>query len=474
MRIYCPNYVLSFIIFCFAFVCLKDNANGQSRLYGQVVDTVHCLESNNQTYALYIPQQYDESKKWPVIFFFEPLARGKLPLRKYSAIANELGYILIASNNSKNGSWDIAFNAGDAMFKDAFASYSLDENRIYTAGFSGGARVASAIAVITGKIVGVISCGAGLSSAPQYKPTRESDLDYVSIVGNKDMNYLELQLVEKYLDEIGLPNKRIVYDGIHEWPPSYAFYEALLWIELRAYQRQTIQSLDVQRSFYLVKGRADSLLRSDRLVEAHDTFSELVDNYKGHMETQEIERIISDLASDKQFKKEQRVQKRIEVKERDYQKGLFQLFTSSERNRLLFNPNDSTAKTMEWWLSEIDKLKRMSKRGSLDKQLMMWRSLNLIWARFAESSFRLVGSGDLELAREYVKIWLHAEPDNSWGHWTIAKIYSQMGEVDLMIEHLNKVKKQNPNMSQKSVMNEEIFSKHFQDVRLQKFISELK
>ncbi|MCX6953802.1 MAG: hypothetical protein NTV51_16760, partial [Verrucomicrobia bacterium] len=43
---------------------------------GRILGTVSCARDPAQTYALYVPSNYTPDKKWPVIFCFDPGARG--------------------------------------------------------------------------------------------------------------------------------------------------------------------------------------------------------------------------------------------------------------------------------------------------------------------------------------------------------------------------------------------------------------
>jgi hypothetical protein len=49
---------------------------------GVIIDTVHCTDAPMQRYAIYIPTNYTATKKWPVIYFFDPHGVGNLPLKK--------------------------------------------------------------------------------------------------------------------------------------------------------------------------------------------------------------------------------------------------------------------------------------------------------------------------------------------------------------------------------------------------------
>ena len=112
---------------------------------GQQVDRVATLKDEAQSYALYLPSNYDPSRPWPVIFLFDPGARGPSAVSHFRAAAERYGYVLVGSNNSRNGLWEQYVPGILAMIADAGTRLSLDPKRVYAAGLSGGARVASRI-----------------------------------------------------------------------------------------------------------------------------------------------------------------------------------------------------------------------------------------------------------------------------------------------------------------------------------------
>src|SRR5487761_2262382 len=77
---------------------------------GKVIPHVVCKADAGQSYALYIPAKGNH-ELLPVIYFFDPHGDGSLPLNKYKALADEYNFILIGSNNSKNGNdWTTSEN----------------------------------------------------------------------------------------------------------------------------------------------------------------------------------------------------------------------------------------------------------------------------------------------------------------------------------------------------------------------------
>ena len=128
---------------------------------GTVIDRVTCLSNGLQSYALYIPLTKKDTVL-PVVFFFDPHGDGILPLAKYKPLADAFGFLFIGSNNSKNGNdWNVTQTIIQTLLSDAQNRLPIDTNRMYTCGFSGGAKVASYAALHNSKIKEVLAAGAG-------------------------------------------------------------------------------------------------------------------------------------------------------------------------------------------------------------------------------------------------------------------------------------------------------------------------
>jgi len=173
----------------------------QEFLKDQVTDTVRCIDRSEQSYTLYLPAQYDNKKSWPVILIFDPAARGKTGVSIFVEAARKYGFILACSNNSRNGPMGESFKAAYAMMHDVEKRFSVDQRRIYAAGFSGGSRFAMALAIIENKISGVIGCGAGLPNDRSFLPSENSVFLFYGLVGNRDMNYLEMNDLPGFFSE---------------------------------------------------------------------------------------------------------------------------------------------------------------------------------------------------------------------------------------------------------------------------------
>lgn len=195
---------------------------------GAIVDDVRCEADPAQGYALYLPKAYQPDRAWPVIFAFDPRGRGRTPVERYQAAAEKFGYIVAGSNNSRNGSWEVSMTAAQKMAADVGQRFRVDNKRVYTAGMSGGARVAMGIALGSDFIAGVVASSAGY---PDSKPRKTVPFAVFGTAGTEDFNYHEMREVDRALTS---PHRLAVFDGGHVWLSSELAVEAVEWLELNA------------------------------------------------------------------------------------------------------------------------------------------------------------------------------------------------------------------------------------------------
>jgi len=154
---------------------------------GKIIDQVICKTDPSQLYALYIPT-IGNIQLLPIIYFFDP--HGSLPLNKYKSLADKYGFILAGSNNSKNGTdWPTTKNIINTLFNDSQKRLQVRRDRIYTCGFSGGAKVASYAAVDHNEVGGVIVGEAGL---PDGMAATNFNFTLTILSGKGDMNMTDL------------------------------------------------------------------------------------------------------------------------------------------------------------------------------------------------------------------------------------------------------------------------------------------
>ena len=120
------------------FVIFSQLITGQENtlIKGKIIDSVYIKNNFKESYALYVPNNYTTTELSPIVFIFEPAARGKIGITPFIKAAEKYGYILICSNNSKNGPFEQNFEITNRLFEKVFADFAVNPKRIYTAGFS--------------------------------------------------------------------------------------------------------------------------------------------------------------------------------------------------------------------------------------------------------------------------------------------------------------------------------------------------
>jgi hypothetical protein len=203
---------------------------------GQVIDDVRCNDDPAQHYSLYLPSHFTTDRTWPVILAFDAGGRGRRGVERYQAGAERYGYIVAGSNNSRNGPWKPSLEAARAMTADITGRFPVDLKRVYTAGMSGGARVAMMVAlhpeVIAGRIhpeiAGVFASSAGFPPGEFRESVR---FPIFGTAGTDDFNYREMSHLDRTLRS---PHHVAVFEGGHAWLPVELATEAVEWMELQA------------------------------------------------------------------------------------------------------------------------------------------------------------------------------------------------------------------------------------------------
>lgn len=200
---------------------------GQSLPLGQIIDDVQCKDDASQHYSLYLPPHFTPLRRWSVILAFDAGGRGRRAVERYQAAAEKYGYIVAGSNNSRNGPWEISLNAAQAMTADVDQRFPVDPKRIYTAGMSGGARVAMKLAMDSNIIAGVFASSAGFPD-----DARDSvRFPIFGSAGTDDFNHQEMHVLDRDLKS---PHRIEVFEGGHTWLPVELATDGVEWMEIQA------------------------------------------------------------------------------------------------------------------------------------------------------------------------------------------------------------------------------------------------
>jgi predicted esterase len=270
---------------------------------GAVVPRVTSQTDSRHTYALYLPTGYTPARKWPVLFAFDPGARGQVPVERFQEAAEKYGYIVMGSNNSRNGPVQVEFEAMRALYSDARRRFSIDENRLYSTGFSGAARVATQMGLRLKGIVEAIIVGGGFPLGA--KPSAEVAFTLYGIAGEADLNFNEMLRLHRDFTGLGIPNHFEVLPGGHQWPSSEVLREAIEWMELQA-MRKGKRPRDPELVAALLTKRlasAAALEEKGELAAAFRRYGEISKDFSGLADLKDVESNVARLKAQPQLSK---------------------------------------------------------------------------------------------------------------------------------------------------------------------------
>jgi dienelactone hydrolase len=392
---------------------------------GQITDPVSCSNDAAETYALYLPSAYRSSKLWPILYIFDPEARGEIPVRMYMEIADKFGYILAASNNSRNFRNDEVSRSARAVWDDTHGRLALDPRRIYMMGFSGGARVATALAIRCEAcaVAGVISHGAGYPFAPTHKDR----FAYFAFIGNQDFNWPEIMELRRQKEDWQVPYHLKVFAGDHQWAPPSIFAEALEWLDLRAMQTGALapdHALIDQWWAKTQKEADDARERKDTIPE-FDAVRSLAIDFRGLKDVSPAEPRLAALKNSLELKQALKKQQDAIDQQRALTQGL-----SADLAKL---GNTSTEEQVSLRTAIADGMADLKYKAAHakteDDRLVFLRSFNALWVQGIEA-----GQAEFENAHHiaeaelYFQLMSAVTPEEAWPHLLLAETAAARGD----------------------------------------------
>ena len=380
---------------------------------GKVIEAVTCKADPTQSYALYIPSK-GNANALPIIYFFDPHGSGALPLNKYRSLAETYGFILAGSNNSKNGNdWSTTERIWRQLFADTKTRLKIDGSRIYTCGFSGGAKVAGYVAIQHPEVKGVIAGGAGLPDGVQAD---NFNFSFTAIAGEGDMNLTEMVAISRDLDKTKTRHHILFFDGKHEWAPVSTMETAFAGLQLDAMQKALIPKDNTVIDHFAGKGknRVGTYSQSNQLIKAEQECQVFISYLDGLTPAVDWFRTkASSLERNPSFLQQREGQENLLVYEQNTKLGYMQHFQQGDAH---------------YWGPVISDLQAKSKSATasalMDQRLLAYLSL----AFYSLSNRMLIGNNNIE-ARRFVELYKMADPTNSEAWYFSALLSARAGQV---------------------------------------------
>ena len=399
---------------------------------GTVVNSVSCLQDPTQSYAVYLPSQYSPDRRWPIIYAFDPFARGEVPVALYKDAAEKYGYIIAGSNNAKNGPGALEMAAAQAVWQDTHQRFPIDKNRVYTTGLSGAARFATSFALYcyTCSIAGVIAHGAGypVTKAP---PANDRFVYYVAI-GDADFNYPEILSLRKAREKSGAPFKAKIYPGPHQWAPKDVVEDAFEWIELKAMQAGTEKPNPefIHRMLEKTRSEAEQAGQRGDVMAQFYALRSLAMDFKGLEDVDPYEKQFAALRTSKALKKA----RHQEDQEIEKQESLT-ADTSAQIGELGTLPPNGQSQVRQQIFATLSDLRRQAKSNRSD-HLVFVRAFNQLWIQGMEDGQEEFRNHEFPRAAAYFELMAAASPDQPWPLLLLAETRVREGDKKAALKAL--------------------------------------
>jgi len=407
------NYFLfSILVSFYAIACggsnQNKNANIDSSLIKRVdvisilpedsiISKVVCASDPSMSYALYIPSSKND-KPLPVVYFFDPHGDGLLPVKKYKSLADSFHFILAGSNNSKNGNnLDDAGNIFTAMKEDLAKRTKVNPNRMYLCGFSGGAKVATYLALHFPEIKGIIANGAGLEDITH---AGDFTFSYTAIAGEGDLNMTDLASIDNFLDKTNTRHSIIYFDGIHEWTPETTMAIAFEGWQLEAMRDKLIpvDTLFIHRFATQMKQIIDKKMKQDQLIRAQQNCKLAATMLQGFPDAQNwFVQKENSIAQSNLFQQQKKQRQQLLAREEKLKFDYQQQFSDTDH---------------AYWEKTIKEVKAKARLKNAEAQMYQRLQAYLSLAFYSISN-QMINRDENKVAEFFVALYKMVDPTNS-------------------------------------------------------------
>ncbi|MCP3956314.1 MAG: hypothetical protein GY719_00525 [bacterium] len=386
MRAVVPFLALSLL----ASAVLGEESPAPRRLtLGGFTEGLECESDPTQTYTLYLPSTFDRDRKWPVLLVFDPRGRSVMAAELFRDAAETHGWVIMSSNDTRSdGPMEPNIKAVNAMWPEAHRFYSIDPERIYAAGFSGGAMVAWVLGRSTGALAGVIGSGG------RFDPHHfEEEILFACFgaAGSTDFNYSPMRKIHAQLERWGAPQRLEIFDDRHRWMPAELATQGVEWMELVA-MKQGKRERDgelIERLYSEDAGQARELEAAGEVLAAQRRWAAVAATFEGLREIEDAAQASSRLAGLSEVEEALRQEKRWDAYEAAHRQRM-----NGALARLRTDPSMATRRLLDDL--RLEELKRRAEAESYEgvvarrllETLLTWTAFYMTRDLFAGGDYR--------------------------------------------------------------------------------------
>lgn len=317
----------------------------------------------NEQYSLYLPSTFSTAKKWPVLFVFDMMGKSKQAIRIYKEMAEDYGYIL-ATSNSVHDSLSTAKNIviANKMINDVKSLLPLNNSRVYTSGFSNGAKFAAIIPIFIKDVEGVIAIASGALNSEILNSKKP--FHFIGLVGEEDFRFPETMRLEKTLNTLKFPNQMLLFDGGHKWPEKKYLGRALEIFTLSAMAKGYTQAdtTFINTAYQEGVNNVNTLIADKRMLRAEDVLTDMIEVFRVHRNIDALKLKKRELKKSKAYRSLRRSRNAVLFKESFIKEDYLY---SIDEDASTYNFNN-----LGWWNYQMSELKKYRESEEVAVQKM--------------------------------------------------------------------------------------------------------
>ncbi|MHC5039359.1 MAG: hypothetical protein ACYTHM_18790 [Planctomycetota bacterium] len=174
------------------------------------------------TYFLHVPDDYVKTKKHPLLLAISPSPNGRGMYKSWTSAAKTYGFLFACPNKAGNPvpSAKRGQMVVDTLF-DVRSKYTIDPDRIFITGFSGGGRMSTGLVkAFPDLFAGSIPIGGIFMGNPNDILTLKTRLGFYLFAGETCFNRKESEKARDMLEKEGIPVELMIGEGMGHTIPK--------------------------------------------------------------------------------------------------------------------------------------------------------------------------------------------------------------------------------------------------------------
>lgn len=308
---------------------------------GVVIPAVQLENSQEKSYALYLPNSYETSQTYPIVVVFDDKGKGAAAVQRFTIGANLTQSIVVSPNYILSDSLNVSLKQSAHLINTIYETYAVDPNKLILAGENKGAMIASSSAHLSNDVYGVIAINDVFIDENILK--KATKVRFVIINKDTGPHYYKLRVYD------GRTSFREKLLGYYEygttdtWPD--AGYLSAAMVDLL---KNTDDQAEIESYYNNDLAFGDLLYKKQRALEAFDFIFDLKKKYKNQVDLDLQKELLKRIRSSTTY----RVGK-LQRNEARFEEQLllqdFVFFLEEDTQKAFFD-------NLGWWNFQMDEL----------------------------------------------------------------------------------------------------------------------